>query len=71
MNYQINEVGWNVSEWMERHGPSMQEAPSILQWDETNNTHETIIEQSKTDYNWVLNCVEQILSDIELKGGEH
>lgn len=51
MNYQINEMAWCVSERMEKHGPSLQDSPSILQWDETNNTHETIIQQSKMDYN--------------------
>lgn len=71
MIYQINEMGWCVSERMEKHGPSLQDSPSILQWDETNNTHETIIQQSKMDYNLVLNCVEQILSDIEFKEGKH
>lgn len=42
---------WEGDEWMERHGPSLQGAPNIVQWDEANNTHETIIEQSKTYYN--------------------
>lgn len=40
-----------MNEWMERHGPSLQGAPSIFQQDEANKTHETIIEQTTTGYN--------------------